>query len=627
MLLCHALLGKMLRDDAQATSSCWVSMLTSRNPDILALFSGAAPSDHTTQLLNEASRIGAIYRFRIWDRTGHLVFNSERMPSAEAPKFPRNQILNSVRLGSVSNEVHAGSPPHDVPYFVESFIPVKQNGSVIGVFDVYLDQSGDKELYEKSILLTEAIIGVLVLLPGCVPAYLYYRQMLDQQAAKADALFLAEHDSLTGIPNRQRMKSVAKAVFAANRRNRSHVAALLIDLDRFKEINDSFGHGTGDEVLKIVAIRLMSSIREEDAVARFGGDEFVVLQVGMAQPSGASSLADRLVAVLSEPYDVGGTELACGASIGVAISPPDAEDFDGLLACADTALYNSKAQGRNTVSFFEHGMDEVIRQRRQLESDIRRALATNAFQLAYQPVHNFSDGSLLGFEALLRWPEGWSPQPPAVFIPIAEELGLIDQIGAWVLETACRTASTWENSLKVAVNLSPVQFRHGAVVSVVQKALDASGLDPARLELEVTESIWIQNTDAVLDQLQHLRRIGVSIVLDDFGTGYSSLTYLWRFPFDAVKIDRSFVGEMESEPKAAAIINTMVALGRTLNLTITAEGVETPIQARVLRDAGCDRAQGFLFGRPLSAASANELAISVRSSPRLQMDNFLQQVG
>jgi predicted signal transduction protein with EAL and GGDEF domain len=328
----------------------------------------------------------------------------------------------------------------------------------------------------------------------------------------------------------------------------------------------------------------------------------------MAQPGGAAHLADRLMKVLSEPYVIAGSKLTCRASIGVAIAPTDAKEWDKLLSCADAALYKAKAAGRNTVCFFETGMDDLVRERWRMETDLRRALDTGVFQLAYQPLFSFHDQSLLGFEALLRWPEGWEPRSPVDFIPIAEESGLIVPIGTWVLETACRTAAAWTKPLKVAVNLSPVQFRQGDIVAIVGAALHASGLDPARLELEVTESLWIQDTDTVLDQLGQLRAMGVSVVLDDFGTGYSSLTYLWKFPFDKVKIDRSFVMGMELDPKATAIVNTIVALGKTLDLTITAEGVETPEQAQVLSEAGCDQAQGYLFGRPLSATAANELA-------------------
>ncbi len=609
MSFCNSLLMKMLREDAQETSSAWVSMLVARNPDILTLFSNTTPSIQTKHLLDEASQVGDIYRFRIWDNAGNLVYKSERLKSTGSPiVFSQNRTANAVASGTIVNEVHEGGPPQNVPFFVESFIPLKRNGSVIGVFDVFLDQSDDKRLYQKSLFLTEAIIAILVILAAGLPGYLVYGQMRAISDARAEAQFRSDHDGLTGILNRHRLNDLAKSALAWGRRNKRQIAVLMIDLDRFKEINDTFGHTAGDAVLKAVATRLKASIREEDSVARFGGDEFVVLQVGTAQPAGARFLAERLVAALSESYSVGGTALTCGASIGVAISPPDAEDVETLIACADVALYKSKAEGRNSVSFFEPGMDANIRERRQIETDIRRALATGSFQLAYQPFHSLHGDRIRGFEALLRWPDGWSPLSPAAFIPVMEDSGLINLVGEWVLETACQTAARWTNPLKIAVNLSPVQFHHGNIVSVVDKALRSSGLDPHRLELEVTESVWIQDTDCVLEQLARLRALGVSIALDDFGTGYSSLAYLWKFPFDIVKIDRSFVSEMETEPKAAAIVNTIMALGKTLGVTVTAEGVETPAQARILKRAGCDQAQGFLLGRPLSTAAANQLA-------------------
>ena len=602
----------MLRSDALSTTSAWAATLVDGVDDIPAIIGGAPPSERTEHLLNEASQVGEIYRFRIWSTTGRLVFTSERKSSSQPPSTIAERfgqgVAKSILSGAPFIESGAGNPPHNPAYYADTCIPFKRNGAVIGILEVYFDQTADKALYERSFLITEGIIAIAVLLAGGIPGIMVYRKMLAHRAAQAEALYLAEHDSLTGIPNRRYLGDAAKDALAWTRRNKSYVAALLIDVDRFKDINDSFGHGAGDELLLAFATRLKSTIREEDMVARLGGDEFVVLEVGMAQPGGAAHLADRLMKMLSEPYVIAGSKLICRASIGVAIAPTDAQEWDKPLSCADAALYKAKAAGRNTVCFFETGMDDLVRKRWRLETDLRRALDAGAFQLAYQPLFSFHDHSLLGFEALLRWPEGWEPRSPADFIPIAEESGLIVPIGTWVLETACRTAAAWNKPLKVAVNLSPVQFRHGDIVANVGAALHTSGLDPARLELEVTESLWIQDTDTVLDQLGQLRAMGVSIVLDDFGTGYSSLTYLWKFPFDKVKIDRSFVMGMELDPKAVAIVNTIVALGKTLDLTITAEGVETPEQAQVLREAGCDQAQGYLFGRPLSATLANELA-------------------
>jgi len=291
-------------------------------------------------------------------------------------------------------------------------------------------------------------------------------------------------------------------------------------------------------------------------------------------------MATRLLKLLAEPREINGLQFVCAASIGVAISPTDAEDWEGLLTRADIALYRAKAESRGNASFFETGMDTIFRKRRCLEADLRRAMETSAFHLAYQPLVDLQGAELVGFEALLRWPEGWEPQSPANFIPVAEEAGLIVPIGAWVLETACREAASWTKPLKIAVNLSPLQFSSGDIVAVVDRALESSGLDPVRLEFEVTESLRLQNTETVLDQLARLRSSGISIALDDFGTGYSSLSYHWKFPFDKVRIDRSFVTQMEVDPKAADIVDTVVALGRILGLTVTAEGVETPDQAK-----------------------------------------------
>jgi diguanylate cyclase (GGDEF)-like protein len=615
VLLSRIVAANMLRADAQSTSSAWAATLLDGVEDMPAIVAGAPPSDKERHVLEYATQVGDIYRYKIWNQTGSLVFTSERTNSLHEPTTSIGDLKERIE-GSPSTETNVAGRLGDPVYFADTYIPIKQNGAVIGVFEIYLDQTADHALYERSFLLTESIIAVAVLLAGGLPAFMVYRKMMAHRAAQAEAVFLAEHDSLTGIPNRKRLGETARVALAWNRRSKSHVAALLIDLDRFKDVNDTLGHGAGDELLKALAVRLSSAIREEDMVARLGGDEFVILQVGMAQPSGASFLADRLLKILSEPYDVGASQLVCGASIGVAIAPTDAWDWDTLLTCADTALYKAKSEGRSTVRFFEAGMDAAVRERRRLEADLKRALETNAFQLAYQPLFSFQDNSLLGFEALLRWPEGWTPQSPAVFIPIAEESGLIVPIGAWVLETACKTAASWAKPVKIAVNLSPVQFRHGHIFAVVEEALNTSGLDPTRLELEVTESLWLQNTDVVLDQLTRLRKMGISIALDDFGTGYSSLSYLWKFPFDKVKIDRSFVAEMDTDPKAAAIVNTIVAMGKTLELRITAEGVETQAQAQALRVAGCDQAQGYLYGRPLSQISANALANSAPASPQ-----------
>ena len=602
----------LLRYDAEEAAQDWATSLARTADDLPGIIAGITPSERTKDLLNEVMEVGHIYRFKVWDRQGRLVhiydrWNSPLRPATIEQRHGR-KIAASILSGETFTEAGAGSPPENTPYFAESYIPIKRNGAVIGVFEAYVDETQYKALCEKAFLITESMMAIAVLIAGGVPGFIAYRHMMNHRKAQAEALFLAEHDSLTGLPNRKRLREEGESALARSRRDKSLVSVLLFDLDRFKEVNDSFGHSAGDELLKAFAERLTSSVRTEDTVARLGGDEFVILQVGAVQSGSPTALTDRLLKSLFQPYEIDGLPVDCGASVGIAVAPTDAEDWDALLSCADVALYKAKAEGRRGVCFFQPGMDILFRKRRQLEIDLRRALSSKAFHLAYQPFFSATDGALLGFEALLRWPEGWNSCSPVEFIPVAEESGLIVPIGSWVLETACRAAASWSGSLKVAVNLSPVQFRQGNVVADVADALQESGLDPGRLELEVTESLWLEDVNNVLERLDGLHALGVSIALDDFGTGYSSLTYLLKFPFDKVKIDRSFVTDMLTRPKAAAIVSTIVALGKVLELKITAEGVEAQIQAEALTAAGCDQVQGYLFGRPLSASAAAALA-------------------
>jgi diguanylate cyclase (GGDEF)-like protein len=606
--------ARLLQREAQAMARGWAMSLAGSPVNLPDIIAGVTPSDATRNLLNEAMDVGHIYRIKVWNSEGKLVFVYDR----------GNELDPAQAVASDSPAMTAqrrGSPA----YLAESFVRIKRNGVPIGVVEAYIDQTEHKAFYDRFFLISESILGLVVLLAGGLPAWMVYRRMRDHRRAEAEAQFLAEHDSLTGLANRKRLAEAAAAALGWTRRNGTFVAVLMFDLHRFKEVNESFGHEAGDEVLRQFSIRLRAAVRVEDKVGRLGGDEFVVLQVGATQPEHASVLAERLLELAAEPYEIDGMQLECGTNIGIAVAPTDARDWDSLLSCADVALAKAKTEGGNGVCFFEAGMDVVYRERRQLEAALRRALLCEAFQLAYQPIYSFRDHRLLGFEALLRWPEGWPPESPARFIPVAEESGLMVPIGAWVLETACKAAASWKSPVKVAVNLSPVQFQQGDVVAAVEEALLVSGLDPQRLELEVTESLWLRDTDRTLDQLHRLRALGVAIALDDFGTGYSSLTYLWKFPFNKVKIDRSFVTDMMRQPKAAAIVNTIIALSRVLNLTVTAEGVEVPAQAQALSDAGCDEVQGFLFGRPLTFAAASALAAEKKVIPRTLTDEAFAQ--
>ncbi|KQO77289.1 MAG: putative bifunctional diguanylate cyclase/phosphodiesterase [Methylobacteriaceae bacterium] len=431
---------------------------------------------------------------------------------------------------------------------------------------------------------------------------------------------LARQEPLTGLCNRVGLHDRLDAALTEAARTGAPLAVLMLDLDRFKTVNDTLGHPVGDALLRKVAERLRRATRSGDLVARLGGDEFAILQVdpqvgpqvgthaGVEQPHAAEALARRLVDLVGRTYVVDGHMLNVGVSVGVAIAPADGQNADDLLKHADLALYRAKAAGRGTYRFFEPAMNAQMQARRGLEIDLRRAMALKQFDLAFQPQIRLESGDVTGFEALLRWnhPER-GPVSPALFIPLAEEIGVIVGIGEWVLRTACREAARWPHPASIAVNLSPVQFRGGRLVETVTNVLAQTGLDPARLELEITEGALLENTDSVLDVLNGLRALGVKISMDDFGTGYSSLSYLQKFPFDKIKIDQSFVRGMEGNAECGAIVRAIARLGASLGMRTTAEGVETATQLDAIRAEGCTEVQGYLTGRPMPAAQAAAL--------------------
>ena len=416
--------------------------------------------------------------------------------------------------------------------------------------------------------------------------------------AVARARFLAEHDSLTGLPNRVRLRDALAEAAERWRRRGAEAAVLCLDLDGFKEVNDTLGHPAGDRLLQACAERLRACVRQLDTVARLGGDEFAVLMADIRGPADVAVLAERVVATLAEPVALDGHEIAVTASIGAALLPADGEDPVSLLRNADIALYRAKAEGRNRFRLFEPAMEERLRQRKFVEAGLRTALAVGQLEVHYQPQVAAGSGRLLGHEALLRWrhPERGLILP-GEFVPVAEETGLIVPIGAWVIRQACRDLIRWPG-LRVSVNLSPVQFRQDGLVETVREALAENGVQPARLELEVTESVLIGNTEEAAAVLARLRALGVRLAMDDFGTGYSSLSYLERFAFDKLKVDRSFIHELASSESKRAIVRAVLDLGRGLGMETCAEGVETEEQRELLAREGCAVVQGFLFGRP-----------------------------
>lgn len=426
-----------------------------------------------------------------------------------------------------------------------------------------------------------------------------------QKAAEQRIRELADYDVLTGLPNRRLLRERFEQLLAVAEREKSEIAVIFLDLDHFKRVNDSLGHSVGDELLCEVARRLDSVVRRIDTLARLGGDEFIFAMPGF-HAAAAVEVARRLIEVFSRPFEVGGHELTVTPSLGISIYPHDGGDLEALLRNADTAMYRAKEMGRNAFQFYSSEMNTTTLDRLLMESNLRRALVQNEFVLHYQPLVNLETGLIIGVEALIRWlhPELGLIMPDR-FIHVAEETGLINPIGDWVLCEACRQAKAWCDTglppICMAVNVAPVQFRQAGFVEMVAGALATSGLDASRLELELTERTVMHDADINMGTLSALHRMGVELSLDDFGTGYSSLAYLKRFPVGKLKIDRSFVNDLETDPDDWAIASTIVSMGRSLRMTVLAEGVEKVEQLALLRKMGCDMAQGYYFSRPMSA--------------------------
>ena len=426
-----------------------------------------------------------------------------------------------------------------------------------------------------------------------------HEDITERRRAEAKISHLARHDLLTNLPNRVLFREFLEQAFAKSGSGEG-CAVLCLDLDHFKTVNETLGHPIGDELLKLASARLLSAVQSTDMVARIGGDEFAIVQTAVARPEQCSELASRIVELLGQPFMVQGRHVEIGTSVGIAVAPSDGANPDQLLKNADMALYLAKSDGRGTHRFFEREMDRRLQARRTLELDLRSAIANAEFELHYQPIIRLQDGHVSGFEALVRWNH---PQrgmiPPLQFIPLAEETGLIVPLGEWVLRTACAQAARWSEQVGVAVNLSATQFKGRNLVQVALSALAASGLAPSRLDLEITESVLLQDEANTLATLHQLRGLGVRISMDDFGTGYSSLAYLRRFPFDKIKIDRSFVRDITEGSDSHAIIRAVTGLAQSLRISTVIEGIETEEQRKMAKAEGCNEAQGFLFSKPL----------------------------
>jgi len=437
-----------------------------------------------------------------------------------------------------------------------------------------------------------------------------HEDITEQRRAERKIEHMAHHDALTGLANRALLSERLEQALGLLHSERM-VAVHHLDLDQFKAVNDTLGHQAGDKLLKVVADRLRSLVKESDTIARMGGDEFIIVQSAIADPAEATALAQDIIEWISEPYEIDGQQAVVGTSIGIAVSPGDGLTPERLLRNADLALYRAKGDGRGTFRFFEAAMDEQMQARRVMEQDLRKALPAGEFELHYQPVVSIETREISGFEALIRWNH---PQhglvAPSTFIPLAEEIGFIVPLGEWVIREACLAAAQWPEHLNVAVNISAVQFRGTSLMPVIVNALAASGLHPTRLEIEITETVLLQDRETTLAMLHQLRSLGVRIAMDDFGTGYSSLTYLQSFPFDRIKIDRSFVKNVTEDAGSLYIVRAVAALAHGMGMAATAEGVETAEQLDKIAAVGCTAMQGFLFSKPLPLAEIERLFVS-----------------
>jgi len=444
-----------------------------------------------------------------------------------------------------------------------------------------------------------------------------HEDITEQRQNEARIRHLARHDALTDLPNRiEFLEQMAKTEAGLSRGEMA--AVLYIDLDHFKAVNDTLGHAVGDEVIKQASARLWGTTRETDVLARLGGDEFALLMRPIDSAADAAKVADRIIKSIGAPMIIGGQQIEIGASVGIAVGPGDGVKTDTLVKNADLALYKAKSEGRSTYHFFEAGMDADLQQRRSIEAGLRLALQREELRLVYQPLLGLAENRVTCVEALLRWDHEGRTISPVEFIPIAEETGLITAIGEWVLREACKTAATWPGDVRVAVNLSPIQFKSRDLLGVVKSALADARFPATRLELEITESLLLAENDTNLKVLHDLRAMGVRISMDDFGTGYSSLSYLRSFPFDKIKIDRSFMRDLTSRGDSQAIIKAVIGLGQSLGMSTTAEGVETEEQLEMVRAQGASEVQGFLFSPPLPPAALANLLHSEAAKNQIE---------
>ena len=660
----------ILHAQAETTASQWVRYIEHVVPELAEIALGAEPTNDALMFFAHGIDTSSVMNYRLYDATGRLRFagGSGAHDAAELERSETDvRAVLATKRPLLHFDVYPIGTEHERPYtpvldissehlhdhqraldqnkhagmdhdhyqdmamstyllpvipvgsrqvVTAFFYPIFDGESLSGVLQIELDHS----LIARSIKSTFRALSIgltLILLLAVAPPFVFgWRKSIQRAHAEKEARHLAYHDPLTHIPNRRYAHEEIEKRLKAEVISHDVMALLCLDLDGFKSINDAFGHAAGDELLRQAVSRLTALLGPDDIAARLGGDEFLVLpKLGTPQDV-VERLAADIVESFRRPFEINEQEASCGVSVGIVLADHSWKTRDQLLHAGDVALYEAKARGRQCAVLFETSMEERLRRRRNIERDLRLALSREELTLHYQPQFDIKTKKLTGFEALARWRHPTlGLLPPSEFIEVAEELKLIDAISHWVMLQACKAALSWSRPLKVAVNVSAVEFVQGNVITTIKDALSASGLTPERLEIEITETVLMANTELAIETLKRIRDLGVSVAMDDFGTGYSSLSYLCKFPFDKLKIDRSFLVSNNQSRQSQRVIETIIALGSSLDLNVAAEGVEDEEQLAILETLSCSEAQGFYLGRPMPAAEA-KLFVDQRFEPQ-----------
>lgn len=610
-----------LMRDGEATALRWAKQFHDQPDDTWFTFRQRRPTDFKNMKVWHSSEVGRIVSYELYDNYERLFYSTgaaDWQPGESAEQLLSSPITRKHIEGRIpTTRLHNIDSPRGASQYASVVIPFFLGKEFLGTVVAFVDQTeqANSLTYSFSIISTATATLLLGLLGTSV--HIVMRRGRERTEAEERVRYLSDHDELTGLPNRHSFNAQLESALEERRQNQRKLAVIFLDINRFKEINDALGHTVGDTVLRGVSERLKANIAGNDFAARLGSNEFAIALTSPTNTADVTNYVEKLSDVLASDYWANGEAVKCAFSMGAAVAPSDGDDPAALARHANLALNRAKSQRAGTFEFFERSMDLAFQRRREREYDLREAVDHGQFHLAFQPQICLDTNAICGEEALLRWEHPvHGTISPAYFIPLAEETELIVPIGEWVLRNACKEAVSWKTPVTVAVNLSPVQFQHGSIADTVARILEETGLNPGRLELEVTENTLMNDTENIVAELTRLRELGVAIAMDDFGTGYSSLSYISSFPFDKIKIDKTFIQAMTRDDALNAIVKCIIAMGHSLGVTITAEGVETEEQAAWLRNYGCHQIQGFLYGVPASAEECRQqIAESVAIDP------------